>query len=117
MIRGKVTRIHREVCRRRHGITEADHSRHTCDNRKCVNPDHIVSGTNHDNIRDKIDRERQSYGEGTNNTKLTALLAVEIFKASGTLRKIADKFGVANSTVCLIKNRKSWRRVIQEAGL
>lgn len=32
--------------------------RHTCDNRVCVAPDHLVSGTQMDNIHDAIDRER-----------------------------------------------------------
>ena len=32
--------------------------RHTCDNPKCINPDHLIKGTNLDNIRDRNERGR-----------------------------------------------------------
>jgi len=32
--------------------------RHTCDNPKCINPDHLIIGTNLDNIQDRTDRDR-----------------------------------------------------------
>ena len=35
--------------------------RHTCDNTKCVNPDHLLGGTALDNVRDRVERGR-TYG-------------------------------------------------------
>ena len=32
--------------------------RHTCDNRKCVNPDHLLVGTKTDNANDRTERRR-----------------------------------------------------------
>lgn len=32
--------------------------RHTCDNIKCINPSHLLSGTNLENIQDRVDRDR-----------------------------------------------------------
>ena len=49
--------------------------RHKCDNPRCINPDHLLGGTQQDNVNDAISRGRQSYGvsrgEAHTSTKLT----------------------------------------------
>ncbi len=49
---------HRYVCELYHGDMTNKVARHTCDNTKCVNPKHIVPGSQRDNVMDAIERGR-----------------------------------------------------------
>lgn len=40
-------------------------ARHTCDNPPCVNPAHILPGTDRDNVRDMLQRRRHHYQKKT----------------------------------------------------
>jgi hypothetical protein len=56
-VNGKLQRIARVLMIRRHG--EYPSTRHTCDNHWCINPDHILGGTQKDNIQDMWERGRE----------------------------------------------------------
>lgn len=54
-------RVHREVYRLTHGgIPEGYVVRHTCDNPPCCNPDHLVAGTQKQNVADREARGRSA---------------------------------------------------------
>tara|TARA_R110000868_G_scaffold319497_2_gene580477 strand:+ start:2884 stop:3231 length:348 start_codon:yes stop_codon:yes gene_type:complete len=43
---------------------------HACDNRMCVNPNHLWTGTKKDNSDDKVKKGRQAKGESLPQSKL-----------------------------------------------
>ena len=90
--------------------------RHKCDNRACVNPEHLEPGTHSDNMRDMMQRGRgrQPKGEGNAKAVLTdsGVRAIRQLLAGGTShRRIAATFGVDRSQISRISTRKIWSHV------
>jgi hypothetical protein len=91
---------------------------HSCDNRKCVNPNHLSEGTNQDNMDDKVAKNRQSKLKGIDNpcSKLTELQVLEIrAKYASEDRKthvqLSEEYGVSKSLISFIVNRKAWGHI------
>ena len=88
---------------------------HKCDNPACVNPAHLFTGTDNDNVQDKVRKGRQAKGETSGRAKLTEMDVRYIrYKAStGTTRKeLAKEFEMDVSSVGYIIRRKLWPHVI-----
>jgi len=86
---------------------------HTCDNPSCVNPDHLFSGTNADNMRDKVQkgRSRVPVGEQNGHAILTERQVRRILKDPRPYAEIAAQYNVAASTIGSIKQRYSWKHI------
>lgn len=82
---------------------------HDCDNPPCVNPAHLFLGTNKDNMEDmaKKGRAYRTIGEKSGMCKLTTEQIIAIRGDNRKQIEIAEDYGVARSTVCMIKNRTS----------
>ena len=83
---------------------------HKCDNRRCVNPDHLFLGTQKENIADCIAKNRFKYLRA----KLTISQVLEIKRAIAvgeTCESISKKYGVIGKSIRNIKNGKTWRAV------
>lgn len=87
--------------------------RHRCDNPPCVNPAHLLAGTQMQNARDTVQRGRIAKGE-RRSTKLTEadVRSIRARAADGDLhRVIAADYSVARSNVTRIVNRQGWAHV------
>lgn len=89
---------------------------HKCDNRLCVNPDHLSIGTQRDNAQDTYNKGRNkgAIGAANFNTKLTAQAVIEIREAvaaGSTHREMADRFHVSRTTISHIIRRHIWQHV------
>lgn len=86
---------------------------HKCDNRRCVNPDHLFIGTAADNNADMRSKGRDGkcHGEAHPHTRLTQAEVDEMrqLRAEGaTTTDLARQFGVHNSTVSRICRFEQW---------
>lgn len=84
---------------------------HKCDNRKCVNPDHLFLGTNQDNMTDAVKKGRFPKGEEKPQSKLTDSLVKEIRSGGKNSYEWALELNVNPSTVRSAKNGITWRHV------
>lgn len=84
---------------------------HTCDNKRCVNPDHLYQGTRFDNAQDALQRGLLKCGEKSHIAKLRKEQVLEILKSKVTLTELARRYGVGKSTIQRIKKRESWKQV------
>lgn len=87
---------------------------HRCDNRRCVNPDHLFLGTRADNVRDCAAKGRMPRGERHHASKLTAIdiIAIRHRCAKGEHQSsIAKEYGINQGTISEIVNRKLWVHV------
>lgn len=97
-------------------IPEGQQVRHKCDRGSCVNPDHLILGTQLDNVRDAVARKRfkPSLGEWNPFAKLTDAQVIQIRerRASGeTLSSIAKEFGCSEGNIMDIARGLSWKHV------
>jgi len=82
--------------------------RHKCRNRKCVNPQHLESGTQAENNRDQIRDGTSARGTKHHKNKLTETQVREIRLSNKSQKEIAKEYGVAKETISSILNKRSW---------
>lgn len=83
--------------------------RHTCDVPACVNPAHLVLGTQNDNVQDMIRRNRGA--KGTAVGKLLPAQVREIrarLQAGERQQDIAKDYNISRPAISVIKSRKVW---------
>jgi hypothetical protein len=93
-------------------IPKGIHVLHKCDNRLCINPDHLFLGTNTDNVKDKVSKNRQyrPFGIKCPKAKLDDNKVKEIRSLKGIecYLDIAKKFNVSPSHIHKIWRNEFW---------
>lgn len=96
---------------------------HKCDNPSCVNPLHLVKGTQQKNIKDMFDKGRGSInnmdidnrGERHAKAKLTDNQVLKIRESFDTKaenqKTLALAYGVSKQTISDICKRISWKHI------
>jgi hypothetical protein len=74
---------------------------HMCDNPLCVRPDHLIVGTQQDNMRDMFVKERS-------NNKLDIASVRDIRSKKLSREEYALKYGIAIGTVGDVQRRYTW---------
>ncbi len=87
--------------------------RHTCDNKFCVNPAHLILGTQSENVRDAVERRINCRGERHGRRALTEVKVREIKRllreAQLSQRQIADRFPeITTSAIEGIASGRTW---------
>lgn len=88
---------------------------HTCDNRKCTNPDHLFLGTIQENLKDMRDKKRHNLGSKNARSKLTEEEVVSLRKMNRVRyfeqQELSKHFDITRSAVSFILNNKSWKHI------
>ena len=108
------------------GNPKPEHGRcvcHRCDNRRCVNPDHLFDGSFAENSRDmaakgrggsQLHPETLQRGSRHHEAKLNEEKVAEIRRlaASGrSLRSLSIEFSVSDTLIGYVVKRRWWRHV------
>ena len=72
---------------------------HSCDNRLCINPNHLWEGTVLDNSKDMVEKGRSTW-------KLTPQEVAEIYNSKEMGTVLASKYNVSQATISQIRHRK-----------
>lgn len=118
---GKSIQVSHSVYMKANGLTRTDLVgkviMHTCDNPRCINIEHLVLGTQADNVKDMWAKGRQGVKgmPGTSHplSRLTDTIVLEIRANKTALGKsLAIKYGVSVATISMIRAGKIWKHLL-----
>lgn len=81
--------------------------RHKCNNRLCVNPGHLVLGTQADNVKDMWVNKSARRG----NARLTESQIASIKADPRSSRKLAPIYGVTDGHIRSIRSGRAWNKI------
>lgn len=117
MITGNKKKISRIMYEKYNGkIPEGYVMRHTCDVPSCINPNHLLIGTQQDNINDKVERGRQIRGEKSIQTNITDKQVLEMLKESNKpIKYLVEKYNIPYHTITNILKGRSFKHLLPKS--
>lgn len=116
-LNGSSFRAHRASWIKHNGpIPEGLNVLHSCDNRRCINPDHLFLGTHQDNMDDRENKGRGACHKGDNNGR-ASLSSNDVFRIRARLTEgvscaiLAREYNVTWTTIQNIKVGRTWRHL------
>lgn len=105
----KIQRSHRYIFYKINGYLP-EVVRHMCDNSSCVNPSHLIGGTQAENNNDTIVRGRHRYNPmlASYKKKLTYQQVIDIYKDTRSNTEISKLYGVSRESIRDIKLGYTW---------
>src|SRR5262249_4327744 len=84
---------------------------HTCDVRRCVNPEHLFLGTTADNHHDAMRKGRNAKGEKQGLSKLTKrnVETIRSLRGKVTQVELAKRYGVHWHTIARAQSGETWK--------
>lgn len=96
-------------------IPEGQMVLHRCDTRRCINPDHLFTGTHADNMADMAEKGRHCHGERHLSARFTdkIVLAIREKWASGAVseKRLAQEYSTSQATIWQIVSGKTWKHL------
>ncbi len=82
---------------------------HKCDNPSCVNPAHLYLGTQKDNVKDRVNRNRSNTSTLTKND----VINIRCLRKEGKLySEIAQLFNINQSSIGRICRYERWNHIL-----
>ncbi len=88
---------------------------HSCDNKKCCEISHLHLGTQLENVKEAVDRNRYIVGIKHHSSKLTEdqIKEIRCFYKDGlyNLTQLSKKYGIGICSISDIVKRKTWKHI------
>lgn len=112
-VSGRCELAHRVSYREHLGeIPEGQVVMHSCDNPSCINPEHLSTGTQRDNVEDMIAKGRKAPPSRT-KARLSREQVLFIYNSDLTDSALAKQFGINRSVPWKIRRGHIWQDVTQ----